>query len=121
MKILIKENEEGKVDPVHQRVDTVPLQLGQGGVTPVITVVNTIIFNIAPVIFAFGIIICYNIDAIHKDLVTKPSPSQSMLRKCSVKRWASNKGTFMLISWVIMLNMMSLTLYSAASFSISGS
>ena len=55
-----------------------------------------------------------------KDLVTKPSPSQSMPRKWSVKFWASNKGTYMSI-WVTMLTMMLPTLYSAASFSISGS
>ena len=46
---LDQENEE---DPVHQRVDTVPLQLGQGRVLPAITLVNAIIFSIAPVIIA---------------------------------------------------------------------
>ena len=49
---LIRENEEGKVYPVHQRVDTVPLQLGQGRVLPEITLVIAIIFSIAPVIIA---------------------------------------------------------------------
>ena len=51
-RFLIRENEEGKVDPVHQRVDAVPLQLGQGRVLPAITLVNAIIFSIAPVIIA---------------------------------------------------------------------
>ena len=46
---LDQENEE---DPVHQRVDTVPLQLGQGRVLPAITLVNAITFSIAPVIIA---------------------------------------------------------------------
>ena len=46
---LDQENEE---DPVHQRVDTVPLQLGQGRVLPEITLVIAIIFSIAPVIIA---------------------------------------------------------------------
>ena len=52
MIISIRRKEKGNADPVHQRVDTLPLQLGQGRVVPVITIVIATIFNDRSVIFA---------------------------------------------------------------------